>query len=352
MSERRDKSLDVFKGLLVAAMVYCHILQFFGETFLFPAVVPLQNAINLLVFPSFVFAFGCSVSIAYLTKPFTEVWGRMLKAALRALGAFYLSGIAFRVLRENKPFASRTVMNILLLQDIPGWSEFLPAFALYGLLSMALFVPLRRLRTRPIWAAGVGAVCLLSCFLPYEHIQSTYLGLLIGTRSHITFPVLQYAPYFVLGIAFPSRAKKQSWIWVACAALCTAAGAFIAWRQGAIPERFPPSLAWVALPAAGTAALLLLAKALSKIPPIKRGRVDPLVPIEGMGRNSLYYLLASNLVLFTCAGRNILPQLKRGGGLWGQPIQSPFGALCWTVVLLLACGFCAWLVSSRRPSKK
>lgn len=350
MSGKRDRSLDVFKGILVVGMVYCHMLQFFGEAFLFSAIEPLKTAINLLVFPAFVFAFGCSVSMAYLSKPFGKVWGRMLKTALRALGAFYLSGIAFRVLRENKPFAARTVSNILLLQDIPGWSEFLLAFALYGLLSMALFAPLRLLRTRPVWAAGIGALCLLGCFLPYERIQSPYMGLLIGTRSYVTFPVLQYAPYFLLGIAFSARAKKHMWIWAAGAALCTAIGALIAWQQGGIPERFPPSFGWVMLPAAGMAALLLLAKALSKIPSGKWKRMDPLVPVEGMGRNSLYYLLASNLVLFTCAGRNIVPQLRRGGGLWGQPIQSPFGALCWTVVLLSACGFCGWLVRHRRTN--
>ncbi|HML46290.1 MAG TPA: hypothetical protein PKE04_06025, partial [Clostridia bacterium] len=243
----RDQALDVFKGLLVACMVYCHVLQFFGDATLFPAVGALETLINLTVFPGFVFAFGCALSLAYLPKPFARVWPRMLRAAIKPLGAFYLSGIAFRVLRENKPFAADTVRRVLLLQDIPGWSEFLLAFSLYGLLAMILFRPLRSLRGRPLVAAGLSALCLAACFLPYGRIRGSYAGLLIGTRDMVTFPVLQYAPYFLMGLVFPECGRRYARQWALGAAACAALGAAIAWLSGGIPERFPPSLGWVLL---------------------------------------------------------------------------------------------------------
>lgn len=335
----RDLSLDVFKGLLVALMVYCHVLQFFGDPSLFSAIPTLCDGINLLVFPGFVFAFGCAASGAYLDKPFEKVWHRMLRSALKALGAFWLSGIAFRVLRENKPFASGTVRRILLLEDIPGWSEFLLAFALYALIAMALFIPLRALRKRPIWAIPAGALCLLGCFLPYNKIDGSYLGLLIGARDQTTFPILQYAPYFLAGVVWSARPGKP-WLWALGATVLTGAGALLSVLGGGLPQRFPPALGWVLLPPAGVAALYALAHFASRVPWLR----VPLTPLGSMGARSLYYLIATNLAIFTLAGKGIAPMMKiRGRGLWGMPIQSPTGALCWTFALLLACAFVAWI---------
>ena len=116
----RDRSIDVGRGMLVLMMVYGHVMQFFADTQLFPRVDTLVNIINLTVFPTFVFCFGATAVLAYLDKPYRKALPGMIKTALRSLVVFYLSGIGYRVLRENKALAVGTVRRILKLEDIPG----------------------------------------------------------------------------------------------------------------------------------------------------------------------------------------------------------------------------------------
>ncbi|MDR0928347.1 MAG: hypothetical protein LBM74_01375 [Oscillospiraceae bacterium] len=350
----RNRELDVFKGMLVGLMVYGHVLQFFGDLDMFPIIWDWVGIFSNVGFPGFVFAFGWAVSLAYLGKPLGRVWPRLLRTALKSLGAFYLSGTAYRVLRENKPFAKDTVRHILLLQDIPGWSEFLLAFALYALLTLVLFKPLTALRRHPLALLGVCALCLGGCFLPYEQIHSPYLGLLVGMRDQTLFPVLQYAPYFLLGLYFPVRNRRYTWVWVACAAVSTGSGLLI-WLCGGLWMRYPPSIGWMLLPAGVLVALVACAWGLGQIPLGRMARHNPLIPVAALGRDSLFYLLGSNLILFTLTGKDIAPELKAGAwGLWGMPIQSPWGAFGWTLVLfgvIALFGWCTGIGSRSLPRK-
>ncbi|MDR0928348.1 MAG: hypothetical protein LBM74_01380 [Oscillospiraceae bacterium] len=350
----RNRALDVFKGMLVGLMVYGHVLQFFGVLDVFAVFSIGWNGLSTAIFPGFVFAFGWAVSLAYLGKPLGRVWPRLLRIALKSLGAFYLSGTAYRVLRENKPFAAGMVRRILLLQDIPGWSEFLLAFALYALLTLVLLKPLTALRRHPLALLGVCALCLGGCFLPYEQIHSPYLGLLVGTRDQVLFPVLQHAPYFLLGLYFPVRNRRYTWVWVACAAISTGIGLLI-WLRTGLPERFPPSIGWMLLPAGVLVGLVACAWGLGQISLGRMARYNPLIPVVAMGRDSLFYLLGSNLILFTLAGKEIAPQLEAGAwGLWGMPIQSPWGAFGWTLVLfgvIALFGWCTGIGSRSLPRK-
>lgn len=139
----RDRSIDVGRGLLVLMMVYCHVLQFFGDAELFPIVARVIDVINVTVFPTFVFYFGATAVLAYLDKPYRRALPGMARTFGRSLVAFWLSGIGIRVLRDGKAFAPGTVRRVMQLQDVPGWSEFLVAFALYSLLLIVLFGALR-----------------------------------------------------------------------------------------------------------------------------------------------------------------------------------------------------------------
>ena len=139
----RDRTIDVSRGLLVILMVYGHVLQFFGDDQIFPLVGDLISVVNLTVFGTFVFDFGVTAELAYLKKPYCQALPGMVKTGLRAYAAFCLSGIGFRVLRENKPFAVGTVRRVPTLSEIPGWSEFLVAFALYSLLLIVGFAAFR-----------------------------------------------------------------------------------------------------------------------------------------------------------------------------------------------------------------
>lgn len=351
MTRQRDHSLDLMKGLLVLLMTWGHVMQFFGDHHLFPVMDQLELGINLLVFPSFVFAFGWAVAIAYYCRSFQKAWRSMLSSALKPLGAFYLSGIAFRVLRENKPFSWRAVQRILLFQDVPGWSEFLASFFALALLALVLYWPLKRLKDRPLWLLPLGAALLALCFIPYANIKYPLLRLYLGTDAYASFPVLQYSPYFLAGLAWPGlKQKKWGRFTLPVLALFSTLGGW--WRGhalGSLPQRFPPDVGWILLPAAGVAALAGIGFLLSCFPTVDRLRLDVCRPLRGLGANSLYYLLAGNLVLFTLAGKGITPQLQfKARGLFGQSIKAPAGAFWWALAFLIAAAFVAGLIRKSR----
>lgn len=348
-AKQRDHSLDLMKGLLVLLMTWGHVMQFFGDHQLFPVMDRLEIGINLLVFPGFVFAFGWAVAIAYYSRPFQKAWRGMLSAALKPLGAFYLSGIAFRVLRENRPFSWGVVRRILLLQDVPGWSEFLASFFALALLALALYWPLKRLKDRPLWLLPLGAALLALCFIPYASIKNPLLRLYLGTDAYASFPVLQYSPYFLAGLAWPGL-KTKNWgrfSLPALALLGTLGGWWRGHALGALPQRFPPDVGWILLPAAGVAVLAGLGFLLSLLP--TRLRLDACRPLRSLGANSLYYLLAGNLALFTLAGKGVAPKLQfKTWGLFGQPIMAPAGAFWWALALLAAAAFVTGLIRKVR----
>jgi hypothetical protein len=349
--QTRNGSLDVFKGLLVVMMTYGHVLQFFGDSALFPVEGVYELLINLHVFPGFVFAFGAATALAYYSKPFKTALPRMTRSALKMLGAFYLSGIAFRVLRENKPFASGTIRRILLLQDIPGWSEFLVSFTAIAVLGIVLYWPLKQLRGKPALLLPIGIGLVLLCFLPYEAITQPVLALFVGTTRYASFPALQYFPYFLAGLALVWLKGRGKWTLIAVALVSSLLGLARLLYLGQLPNRFPPDFGWILLPAAGIAILYLLASGLHSLQQSRFPRLQLLRPLISLGSHSLYYLLAGNLVLFTLAGKGIAPLLKfKAPGLFGQPIAAPFGAFLWTVALLLAVAFVASLVGQGKGS--
>lgn len=346
----RDRSIDVSRGLLVIMMVYGHVLQFFGDAQLFPRVGDLINIVNLTVFDTFVFDFGATAGLAYLSKPYRRALPGMVKTGLRAYAAFCLSGIGYRVLRENKPFAVGTVRRVLTLSDIPGWSEFLVAFALYSLLLIVGFAAFRWLAGRPLAALAVSAACVVCCVIvPYGAVPHP-LALLIGGTAFAYFPVVQYMPYFLAGLLY---ARGERGRLLAAAAVSTVAG-MVDFVLHGLPERFPPSWGWVLLPGLLVTAVAVLSRALCALSGGGVRRIaDALCGLlERLGGASLYYLLTSNLVLFTLAGKRIAPALSAQSVLpWSQPIQAPLGAACWTAVLLGALGFVSRLAGRGKGHK-
>ncbi len=334
---RYDKSIDRIRGFLVLIMVYAHVLQFFGNGEAYPAIPRIIDVINILVFPTFVFCFGRSSSIAYLQKPFKAAAPRLVKTVLTLYAVFALSGLGFRILREGAAFNTITVEKILLLNDIPGWSEFLAAFAAYALVVLLLLRPLQWLSIRLVPTLAACAVCLSLCFLPYGLIQSNQIGLFIGSRSFACFPAVQYAPYLLAGINWQTT-KKHGWSWTFIGLGATLAGVVYTVVNG-LPERFPPSLAWVLLTGFFPPAMSFLAARIKTLPRYLN-LVDSVM--RGVGRKSLFYLLSSNLVIFALAGLHAAPMVtKRDIWFWKQPIASPQGALLWTAVLIIAIGFAA-----------
>ena len=157
-------------------------------------------------------------------------------------------------------------------------------------------------------------------------------------------------PYFLAGLLY---ARGEHGRLLAVAVVCTAAGAVDFVLHG-LPGRFPPDWGWILLPGLLVAAVTALSRALCALSGRGVRRIaDALCGVlERLGGASLYYLLTSNLVLFTLAGKRTVPALSAKSVVpWSQPIQAPLGAACWTAVLLLALGFVSLLAGRGKGHK-
>ena len=151
------------------------------------------------------------------------------------------------------------------------------------------------------------------------------------------------------------RNKNRSIKRLLLTAVLASLGGIAHWHFFGFPNRFPPEWGWILLPGALVGAVVLVSRALCALAGSWLGRVaDALCGDLGhFGGASLYYLLASNLVLFALAGRGAAPAMARRSVLpWTLPIQSPQGAACWAAVLLLSLWFVSQLSGRGKGLKK
>ncbi|MGP4039661.1 hypothetical protein ACTWP4_07140 [Gracilibacillus sp. D59] len=289
----RDHSVDYFKGLLVIGMVYTHVLQFFSDASIFLSIPYITQFFNLITFSGFVFCFGYVCQLAYYCKPFRSVYKKMFMTGLKTLLAFYLSGIAFQVYVGNQPLDINTIMPILVLQVIPGWSEFLVSFSLIILLGLALFHSFRWMSNRPILFWVVCSLLLLTTWIDYSKVTIPQLGLLIGTTETITFPVVQYLPFYLIGIYFAKYRIGFRWKYLWISSVGTILFIYyLLTRDMQLPDRFPPSIFWIIGPTLILYIYYLFSKVLDRW---QKG----LGFLRMMGENVLVYLLLSNMFIFS-----------------------------------------------------
>jgi len=347
---KRNRAIDYEKGIIVAAMVLCHVLQFFGKPDKYPEQHIIMLITNFAAFSTLVFAYGRSTAVAYMSRPWAKAAPRMLKSALRSYIAFVISGAAYLVLCGGKDFSSKTVLRVLTFDAVPGWSEFLAAFAALGLVTLVLFPLLKKLAGSGRLTLIVGAVCFACSFIPYGIFGDNRLGLLFGTYNFSCVPVLQYLPFFLAGLYVGVHGMPKLKWWLIVSGAATAAG--VAWLLiFGEPRRFPPSLMWLLTPCLLIVLLDRGAELLGRAADQNRWADAALSPVASMGMNSLYYLLASNIVIFSSSYMGLLPRYRRSEMFpFSLEQGSTAWALVWTLVMLLIIGFTAGL--TRRSSKR
>ncbi|NLU52190.1 MAG: hypothetical protein GXX10_04905 [Clostridiaceae bacterium] len=283
----RDKSIDSFKGILTIFMVYCHCLQFFvnferSRTFYY-----ISEYINLTTFSGFMFAFGYAAHLAYLSKPFSKAGNSILKNAGKTLVAFYVSSLAFRIFIDKVPYNPRVIYDILLFRHMAGWSEFLASFTVIMLVLLAFFFLFKKVNG--LFVALTFVFSIVMCIVPYMD-TSIIVGLVIGDKNGPSFPVLQYLIYFVIGIYFAKGRFEFKWLHLGIAALSSLIFIVYLINKKQLPSRFPPSAPWILGAMLFLYGYYLLSRTISK-----NKYMDWLSDI---GKNSLYYLLASNILIF------------------------------------------------------
>lgn len=310
--KKRNRGLDCMKGILVWGMILAHCFQFFGREERFPQNY-LVNFMNLHVFSGFLLAFGYVSYRAYYQKERKAATKKMLAHTVKMLFAFYLSGICFYALAEHKLFRTDLILELLLIQRYPGWSEFLIAFGAFMVVGVIFFHFFRKMDTKRLLAAGIvsGAACLI----PGELIKIPQLAMLAGSAHYVTFPVLPYLICYCLGIWLSREAEgaavrveeakdKNIILGMRRLNVLTLATAILSlpallpfFLSAELPGRFPPEAAY---PFGSLFFLVCLYRLCRRLPDLSGGkRYQKFISyLSGVGRQSLFYLIISNMIIF------------------------------------------------------
>jgi fucose 4-O-acetylase-like acetyltransferase len=325
--KKRDATIDVLKGMLVFGMVLSHVSGLVSSYDGFP-MKHVWLFTGLITFSGFVFSFGYACQLAYFSKEFHSVYQRMLSTAFKPLVAFYISGVYWRAFVDKK-LSVGAIANILILNDIPPFSEFLVSFSLIILVSLLLFKPIQRLTSQPKPFWMIVALLLLSTFVPYSLVSNSQVGLLIGTDRFPVYPVLQYFPIYLLGIYFAKHKLTQNQLTLAISSVGIVLFLIFQIVNHQTPGRFPPSFSWILASIFFVYVYYLLARLFSKW-----GFIAQI--LSGWGRNVLFYLLVSNIMIFTFRGA------------YEKVYLSPLASLGATVAVLFTIHFLITIVSSQK----
>jgi hypothetical protein len=297
----RNIEIDLMKGLLTVGMILDHSIQFISEKSF--VMTGLAQLVNLASFSGFLFCFGYANWAAYLTKPMLP-WPRILQTAFKCYVAFVISGLCYRFLVDKYPADPKTLWNVIFLNDIPGYSEFLISFSLITLFA-ALLAPVLRLFCASAGAAlALSAVFGLTTFLPHKIGYPPQIGLFLGGTGFSYFPVLQYFPLFLGGVFFARHRMQFNARWLAFGLAGTAGFMLLALTKHG-PSRFPPSLLWIVCSMGIVSLYGVLARGIAS-----RMHGFPLKYLNAVGNNVLFYLLISNLVFFTAHNLGIVHTLS------------------------------------------
>lgn len=284
----RDRSIDLLKGTLVIGMIYAHIMSFFSHLPYFAIIVKLF--INVITFSGFLFCFGYVCQLSYFHKTINTVYKKLLNNFFKMIVAFYISAIFYRFLTTDN-FGLNNILNIIFLFDIPTLSEFLIAFALINLVTIPLFGTFKSIIKNKIMFWIIISLLLLTTFFPYELVTTKQIGLLIGTTKFYAFPILQYMPFYLLGMYFAAyKINYNIYIFIGSIFSSLIYILYIIIYHDN-PVRFPPSIFFILAPMFYLYMFYLFFKVLIQ----KKVSISLL---ELMGKNVLYYLLFSNILIF------------------------------------------------------
>lgn len=297
--KKRVLAIDYMKSFLVIGMILAHTVQFLKKTAVGVLSILLDrfsDYINLITFSGFLFCFGYACYVAYLRKDGKQARPKILITAFKILLAYYISAFSFRLLvNKDFPFTLSNCIKLLVLNDVPPYSEFLLPFFIIAIL-LLLFFSFAKNNIGDFYFKLIIFLSLAAAlFIPYDKISLNQLALIIGTHRFASFPVVQYLPYFLMGIYFAKNNVLPNRTHMLISFLLTALfiGYTIVYKS--LPQRFPPTLFWIT----GSAFFLYCYYAGAMWLQNKEKHLSSLLSI---GSNTLFYLLLSNLILFYIAG--------------------------------------------------
>jgi hypothetical protein len=316
----RLADLDLMKTLLVIGMIGAHVIQLI--TFRArPEAAMFAEYANLVSFSGFLFAFGIGLGLPKPEGRQRSLW-RQLRPSLLLLLAVYASSFAFALLVERKPLNAQLITDVLTMQRLFGWSEFLATFFILSLLTLVARPALLAIGRNPWLLLVATAACLATTFYTSGAIVPL-LPTLVSHTGFANFPLLPYLPWFLVGIWYGSH-PVRAWHFIPALAI-TGYLYWVTLQTGQFPNRFPPTILWIA----GPAALLLGYLALCRFIAARIGIPSLLLT---PGRHVLSFLVLSNIGFF--ATRYFI----------GKPVRTTLIAALVTVgvLVVLSVGWWVW----------
>lgn len=288
---QRNPVLDLMKGLLIVGMVFSHVDK--GLNLNMPWLDSTRGILQLTIISGLIFSFGYGTYKAYLEKAIIPR-RRMVLNILRILVAYYLCAFAYEFFNEHA-LSLKSLLSIVRLDFLVPYAEFLLTFII--ILILLLIVPrffYTVTRKDAIFWPVMGGL-LITTFFDHTQIKSVFLSLLIGSETITSFPVVQYLPLYLLGIYFAQRQILFSWKFLAGAILAIVA--FLVARENGLTGRFPPSIFWIIGSMGAVYICYLIAHLL-----IHLNFLALLAkPLMDIGRHTLYWLVMSNLLIFSAS---------------------------------------------------
>ena len=295
MIKDRDYSIDVMKTICVLGMILNHIYKLLILEEKTKICNVLSSYGSLIHFSGFMFCFGylmnkLSVKSINLNKK--------LKTATKILLSFYVSAIFFRLLVNPKILSIKGILKILLLFDIPGYSEFLITYVIQIVIYYVFSTKIIAITNSKNW--WLLLICpLFFTFTPYHLIEEPHIAILIGTTKFATFPAFQYFYLFFLGWFVSAEKIRINWLLITSSSIVIILFTFKYIILRSIPSRFPPSLLWIL---SATLPVIIYYKFSSFISTYLHDKV--LTVFSNISGNSLVFLILSNVIIFS---------LKRNG---------------------------------------
>lgn len=292
MKTKRNPSIDIMKSILVILMTMSH-LTYYTSMHIHYNVEEFNAYVDLTTFSGFIFCFGFASWYAYVNseRNYKTISIRLLKGFFKSLFAYFISGAFenFMLLKHGL----NDFFKILTFKTLPGLSEFLLSFALLYLLLLILVPILRHLDI--IGLISFFLLTLIPAFLPAPNVSNPILASLIGSNHGYVFPVLLYLPHFFFGMILArNNIKFNPWVLI-ISIFCTAFFYNDLYYHNSIPNRFPPSLAWIIGSAGFIYIYFLFSCLLSRI---LENNTIILPVLTYPGKHTLLILVTGNLMVY------------------------------------------------------
>lgn len=319
-TSNRAADLDLLKTLLVVGMVGAHVIQLITFRARPEAAIFAEYA-NLVSFSGFLFAFGIGLGLPKPEGRKRSLW-RQLRPSLLLLLAVYASSFAFALLVDRKKLDPQLILDVVTMQRLFGWSEFLATFFMLSLLTLVARPALLAIGRNPWLLVVATLACLATTFYSTGAIVPL-LPTLVSHTGFANFPLLPYLPWFLLGIWYGSH-PVRAWHFVPALAMSGYLYG-VTMQTGQFPNRFPPTILWIVGPAAILLAYLWLCRFVA-------ARVSLPDVLLTPGRHVLSFLVLSNIGFF--ATRYFM----------GKPVRTTLIAVLVTfgVLVVLSAGWYAW----------